>query len=172
MALTSEEKILSAWPRCEPISSKFGLKNVSTCIQSGNILFESRRESSPIVQHHRKRTNRKFGFALFAVVVTEDRLEQVIAQAPPAFGVAPAEYRYDVAFVKPPLAAREVLSTVRLKDGVDQAYEANNVLYFQRLKDRASQSYLPKLISHPAYKSMTIRNWKTTTELHRLITRN
>ena len=147
-----------------------GLKNVSTYIQSGNVLFESRRQNplqlSGIIEGT---LTEKFGFALLAVVVTEDQLEQVIKQAPPAFGATPAEYRYDVAFLKPPIAAQEVLSTIRLKEGVDLAFEANNVLYFQRLNDRASQSYLPKIINHPAYKNMTIRNWKTTTELHRLI---
>ena len=146
------------------------LRNLTTYIQSGNVLFESRYKSplrlSTVIENA---LTREFGFASLVVIVTEEQLERVITQAPAAFGVQPAQYRYDVAFLKPPIAARDVLSTIRLKDGVDEAFEANGVLYLQRLIARASQSHLPKLIDHPAYKNMTIRNWRTTTELHRLI---
>ena len=67
------------------------------------------------------------------------------------------------------MRARLILPTLSLKDEVDQAFEQNDVLYFSRLIARASHSHLPKLIRHPAYSSMTVRNWKTTTELCRLI---
>jgi uncharacterized protein (DUF1697 family) len=148
------------------------LNNVSTFIQSGNVLFESRhRNPLQLSGEIENAMTKDFGFPSLVVVVSEPQLERVITQAPPAFGAQPAQYRYDVAFLKPPAAARDVLSTIRLKDGVDRAFAANDVLYFQRLNERASQSQLPKLISHPAYKSMTIRNWKTTTGLHRLMSR-
>jgi uncharacterized protein (DUF1697 family) len=143
-------------------------QNVSTYIQSGNILFESRQTNPLRLSRLIEDTlTKQVGFAVLVVLTTEEELERVITQAPPSFGVKPAQFHYDVAFLKPPVAATEVLSSIRLKDGVDQAFEANNVLYFQRLKARASESYLSKLTAHPAYKSMTIRNWRTTTELHR-----
>jgi uncharacterized protein (DUF1697 family) len=146
------------------------LRNVTTYIQSGNVLFESRYKDplrlSSVIEDS---LTKAFSVPSIVVVVTEEQLERVITQAPAGFGVQPAQYRYDVAFLKPPVAARDVLSTIRLKDGVDKALEANNVLYFERLIERASQSYFSKLVNHPAYKSMTIRNWNTTTELHRLM---
>jgi uncharacterized protein (DUF1697 family) len=146
------------------------LKNVSTYIQSGNVLFDSTVKNavrlSSLIENA---LTTAFGVSCPVVVVSELQLGHVIKQAPPTFGVQPDQYRYDVAFLKPPISAREVLSTIRLRDGVDQAFAANDVLYLQKLKERATQSCLPKLIGHPAYKSMTIRNWKTTTELHRLM---
>jgi uncharacterized protein (DUF1697 family) len=146
------------------------LKNVRTYIQSGNVLFESRlTDPLRLSRMIEDALTGEFGIATPVVVVTEEQLERVITQAPAGFGGRPQEYLYDVVFLKPPIAARDVLSTVRLKDGVDQAYAGRDVLYLQRLKERASQSHLPKLTQHPAYKSMTIRNWKTTNQLQRLV---
>ena len=146
------------------------LKNVSTYIQSGNVLFDSTLKNairlSSLIENA---LTHEFGVSCLVVVVSGLQLEQVITQAPPTYGVQPDQYRYDVGFLHPPISASEVLSTIRLRDGVDQAFAANEVLYFQKLKERSTQSYLPRLIGHPAYKSMTIRNWKTTTELHRLM---
>jgi uncharacterized protein (DUF1697 family) len=146
------------------------LKNVSTFIQSGNVLFESRPQNplrlSSVIEGV---LIKEFGVASLVIVVTGQQLERVVMHAPDTFGVWPAQYCYDVAFLKPPVAARSICSTIRLRDGVDQAVAANDVLYFQRLREKASQSHLSELVNHPAYKSMTIRNWKTTTELDRLI---
>jgi uncharacterized protein (DUF1697 family) len=89
--------------------------------------------------------------------------------APPGFGDDPARYRYDVAFVRPPSQAGLILPTISLKHGVDEAFERNGVLYLKRLTSRSSQSHLPRLTRNVAYGSITIRNWKTTTELSRLI---
>ena len=60
---------------------------------------------------------------------------------------------------------RDVLT----RDGVDRAWEGPGVLYFERLVARASQSRLSRIVSMPIYRDMTIRNWKTTTELLRLL---
>ena len=43
------------------------------------------------------------------------------------------------------------------------------VLYFSRLIAKAAQSRLPRVASMPIYKSMTIRNWRTTTTLHQMM---
>ena len=45
----------------------------------------------------------------------------------------------------------------------------NGVIYFERLTARASQSLLSKMASTPIYQEMTIRNWRTTTTLLRML---
>jgi uncharacterized protein (DUF1697 family) len=51
---------------------------------------------------------------------------------------------------------------------VDEVYAGPDVLYFSRIVDSAAQSRISKLASMPIYKSMTVRNWNTTTKLARL----
>ena len=55
------------------------------------------------------------------------------------------------------------------KPGVDQAHPGPGVLYFSRLIAKATSSRLGKVVALPIYKSMTIRNWNTTTKLLQLL---
>jgi uncharacterized protein (DUF1697 family) len=61
------------------------------------------------------------------------------------------------------------MRSVLTKDGVDRAHEGSGVLYFSRLTSRAAQSRLSRIVSTPAYRNMTIRNWNTTTKLMRML---
>jgi uncharacterized protein (DUF1697 family) len=92
-------------------------------------------------------------------------LRAIVDRAPKRFGAEPATYRYDVIFLKEPLAAKVALKSVPTKPGVDEAHAGTGVLYFSRLDARAAQSRLSKIVSSPIYPSVTIRNWNTTTKL-------
>jgi uncharacterized protein (DUF1697 family) len=147
-----------------------GLKNVSTYIQSGNVLFENpARNPARLASRIESVLTAQFGYTAVIVLVSGDQLAAVVDGAPEHFGEDAADYRYDVIFLRPPFQAREVRSTLKLKEGVDEAFANDNAIYCRRLISKASQSHFPKLISHPAYKSMTIRNWNTTRKLHQLM---
>ena len=64
---------------------------------------------------------------------------------------------------------RAVVTSISTREGVDTAEAGASVIYFSRLIARASQSHLPRLISMPVYKQLTIRNWNTTTKLLTLL---
>jgi len=49
------------------------------------------------------------------------------------------------------------------------AVVGDGVLYFSRLVAKASQSQLTRIVSLPSYQQMTIRNWRTTTTLLRML---
>ena len=147
-----------------------GCRRVATYIQSGNVLFSSSLKSTQgVVAMIETALSETLVPKAQAVVVSEPHLEQVVKEAPAAFAEGASEYRRDVLFLKEHLRAEDLLPTIHLKPGVDQAFVANGVLYFMRLVARASQSYLPKVINLPAYKSMTVRNWATTTKLYDLM---
>jgi uncharacterized protein (DUF1697 family) len=63
------------------------------------------------------------------------------------------------------LTTSAAMKSVPIKQGVDEAHAGPGVLYFSRLVSKAAQSRLSKIVSMPMYKSMTIRNWNTTTKL-------
>ena len=69
----------------------------------------------------------------------------------------------------PPLTVKEAMTVVSLREGVDQVWEGEGVLYFARLGARRVQSKLGKIIGTKPYKSMTIRNWNTTIKLLALL---
>jgi len=93
----------------------------------------------------------------------------IVGRAPDGFGRQPDKYRYDVIFLGSPLTPGQAIAKIATKPGVDQARPGTGVLYFSRLISKASQSQLARIVSLPIYKSMTIRNWRTTTTLLQLM---
>ena len=147
-----------------------GLSNVSTYIQSGNVIFESqvkgiRKLSNMIEQALSAGLQR----APVVVVLSHQQLAGVVEKAPRGFGTEPATYRYDVIFLRAPVLPWEVLPKIKINPIADQVFAANGVLYFQRLIAKASQSYLTKLVGTTGYRSMTVRNWNTTAKLYELM---
>lgn len=148
-----------------------GFGDVSTYIQSGNVVFTAGHGSGrgpgaeDLALRIEKLLAGRFGFAIPVVVVGGSALRRVVSEAPDGFGADPARYRYDVLFLKPPLRASEAIAQVPVRDGVDEAHPGPGVLYFSRLTARAAQSRLSRVVSLPIYQSMTIRNWNTTTRL-------
>jgi uncharacterized protein (DUF1697 family) len=150
---------------------KQGLDAVSTYIQSGNVLFDSKKGGALELCKRIEATLAKtFDYRASVVLVSERRMTEIVRRAPKGFGSEPAKYRYDVLFLKPPLIPSTALKIVKTRAGVDQAYAGNGVLYFSRLIAKATQSQLNKIAGTPIYKNLTIRNWNTTTALLRLLT--
>ncbi len=90
-------------------------------------------------------------------------------RGPAGFGAQPQLFRSNVIFLKAPLGAPEAMQSVSTKEGVDQAFAGEDVLYFAHLISRAGQSHLSRIAGLPIYKSLTIRNWNTTTKLVQML---
>lgn len=149
-----------------------GFKDVATYIQSGNVVLSaSTSDMAKLTRKIEATLTGTFGYDSKVVIVSAEELARVVIEAPPDFGKDPARYRYDVLFVKPPLTTREALTQIATKPGVDEAAAGEHAMYFRRLIARATQSHLPKIVQRPVYKSLTIRNWNTTTKLLALVTR-
>ena len=147
-----------------------GFRDVATYIASGNVLFTPAKPApkAKLCTKIEKVLGDAFGCSRI-VLVTAPELAEAVAQAPKGFGKDPEKYRYDVAFVKPPLTAAEALPEVPLKPGVDEAWAGDHAIYLRRLAAKASSSHISKLVTRPVYQSLTLRNWNTTTKLLALV---
>ena len=148
---------------------KLGYAGVSTFIQSGNVLFSSSKKQATLAREITAMLFAKFGVESKTVVLSASDLEVVVIKCPKGFGKDPARYRYDVIFFTEPHDLKKLLLTIPRKEGVDETFAGKHSLYFSRLTSKASQSRLSKIMSMPVYKSMTIRNWNTTTKLFNLL---
>jgi uncharacterized protein (DUF1697 family) len=146
---------------------ELGFDEVATYIASGNVLFTA--SGARLVERIEAALGARFGYPASVVLRSRAQMAAVVSKAPPGFGATPAEYRYDVIFLKEPLTAATAMKSVLLREGVDQAWAGAGALYFARLAARAASSLLPRLVSMPVYRSMTIRNWNTTTKLAALM---
>lgn len=147
-----------------------GFEDVVTYIQSGNVLFRGTGSGPALTSRVEKMLGRTFGHYKASVVIrSHAQMRTIVEKAPKGFGADPETYRYDVLFLKPPLSASAALKEIPTKEGVDEVHAGRGALYFSRLASRASSSRLSRVASMPIYKSMTIRNWNTTTRLLRMM---
>jgi uncharacterized protein (DUF1697 family) len=143
-----------------------GFDNVSTYIQSGNVLFDAPdADSAKLTKRIEKMLAEAFDYIPTVVVRSRRQMRAIVDRAPKEFGSEPAKYRYDVLFLKEPLTAKEALKHVPTNPTVDTAHAGTGALYFSRLTARATASRLNKIVGSPIYANMTIRNWNTTTKL-------
>jgi uncharacterized protein (DUF1697 family) len=147
-----------------------GFEDVVTYIQSGNVVFASRETRSVgLTRRIEAMLAEPFGYRATVVVRNRTQMRSVVHRAPKGFGAEPAQYRYDVIFLKEPLTTKVAMKSVPTKRGVDEAHAGPGVLYFSRLIEKATQSRLNKIVSSPIYPNVTIRNWNTTTKLVRML---
>jgi uncharacterized protein (DUF1697 family) len=148
-----------------------GFVNVTTYIQSGNVVFDAPSSSQAELTDKTEGVIRKAFAHYDASVVLRSRsqVRSIVDRAPKGFGTEPSLYRYDVVFLKPPLTAKTAIKDISTKEGVDRIWAGTGVLYMARLDSRATQSRLNRIASLPIYKNMTIRNWNTTTKLRALL---
>jgi uncharacterized protein (DUF1697 family) len=148
-----------------------GFRDVTTYIQSGNVLFDApSSKQAELTRRIEGIIRTAFGHYDASVVLrSRSQMRAIVDRAPKGFGTEPAKYRYDVAFLKAPLTSEAAIKNVSTKEGVDRIWAGTGVLYLSRLDSRATQSRLNRIASLPIYKHMTIRNWNTTTKLAELL---
>jgi uncharacterized protein (DUF1697 family) len=144
-----------------------GFVDVTTYIQSGNVVFTVDRVAAreELTRRIEVLLGDAFHYRASVVLRTHEQMRGIVTRSPVGFGSQPDGYRYDVIFLKEPLTAATAMKTVPAKPGVDEAHAGKGVLYFSRLASKSAQSHLSRLTSLPVYRSMTIRNWNTTTTL-------
>src|ERR1041384_619607 len=99
-----------------------GFEDVATYIQSGNVVFTARGggrgAAAKLTANIEAALAAKFSYRASAVVVSHEGRRAIVTGAPAGFGAAPAKYRYDVIYLKPPLTAAAALAEVPVKPGV------------------------------------------------------
>jgi len=146
---------------------KQGFSNVSTYIASGNVILRSGQRADQVKAQIEAALpeNFKLHDELIKVwVLTHQQLQAVIDNKPEGFGEQPEMYHSDAIFLIG-IDAAQAMSAFDPREGVDKVWPGDGVIYSQRLSSQRTKSRLNKIMVTPLYKSMTIRNWNTTTKL-------
>lgn len=144
-----------------------GFSNVSTYIASGNVILKSDKKADKIKAQIEKALPENFKLdsdLIKVLVLTRKQLQAVIDNKPKGFGEHPEKYHSDAIFLID-IDSAQAMSGFNPREGVDDVWEGNGVIYSQRLSAQRTKSRLSKIAATPAYKSMTIRSWTTTTKL-------
>jgi uncharacterized protein (DUF1697 family) len=144
-----------------------GYSNVSTYIASGNVIVASDKRPDEIQVQIETVLPKIFTLdseLIKVLVQTRKQLQAIIDNKPEGFGEQPEKYHSDAIFLMG-IDAVQALSVFDPREGVDKVWPGDGVIYSQRLSSERTKSRLNKVMTTPAYRSMTIRSWNTTTQL-------
>ena len=144
-----------------------GFSNVLTFIASGNVILQSNKRATEIKTQIEKVLPENFKLddeLVKVLVLTNKQFQAVIDNKPKGFGEQPEKYHSDAIFLMG-IDSAQAMPAFSPREGVDQVWAGNGVIYSQRLSSQRTKSRLNKIMETLFYKSMTIRNWNTTTKL-------
>ncbi len=150
---------------------QLGFAGVRTYIASGNVILRSPLAASEVKSDVEQALSS--GFALDdsniqVVVLDREQFRSVIDDKPDGFGEQPDKYHSDAIFLMG-IDPDDAMAVFDPREGVDRVWLGSGVIYSERLSAERTRSRLSKIIGTPAYRSMTIRSWSTTTTLWKLV---
>ena len=148
-----------------------GYQGVSTYIASGNVFLTAAGDPDSVARDIEAVLLRSFDLddeLVKVLVLNAEQLQAVVGQKPEGFGERPDLYHSDAVFLMD-IDADAALAAFRPREGVDQVWAGDGVIYSQRLSAELSKSRLNAVTASPLYKSMTIRSWNTTQKLADLL---
>ena len=149
---------------------KHGCSEVKTYIQSGNVIINTKeKDITKETARLEKLLSKEFNYQSTLVLLTKTQMQNAVDSAPKGFGKEPENYRYNVIFLKEPLKSSKALEELSLNPGVDFVVAGSGLLYHSYPIAKASKSHISRISKLPLYKSITIRNWNTTTKLLALL---
>ena len=149
------------------VLEELGFSNVSTYIASGNVILKSDKHAEAIQAQLEAALPARFKLdseLIKVLVLTRNQLRAVIDNKPEGFGEQPEKYHSDAIFLMG-IDSAQAMPGFDPREGVDTVWAGDGVIYSQRLSAQRTKSRLNKIMATPAYQSMTIRNWNTTTKL-------
>ncbi|TGM19701.1 DUF1697 domain-containing protein [Leptospira meyeri] len=142
------------------LMESLGYTEVSTYINSGNIIFESEDDTNTVRFKIEKSFEKVFKFEIPTIVKTEKEMKK-IANAIPKEWQNDSTQRTDVAYLFPEADSKKIIEELPLKKEFLEIRYSKGALIWNIKRENVNKSQLAKLISHKLYKSMTIRNVNT-----------
>ena len=150
---------------------ELGFEGVATYIQSGNVVLRSDLDAASLSAKIEDMLPRKFKLdssTVRVVALEYGTFKKIITQAPEGFGEDTSSYRYNVIFFMD-ASPIEAMPQIDAREGVDTVWQGDHAIYFRNSVPNASKSRLSRITQQPIYRSITIRNWNTTTKLAELL---
>ena len=150
-----------------------GFSDVSTYINSGNVLFSSDEKSIDVLILLCEKSIKKiFNLAIRVVVISADQLERVMTEAPNSWGHDILR-KHNLLFVRPPVSSQEVMNEIStVKSEIETVTMGDGVVYWSASLEQFGRTASSKLASNPVYQVVTVRNYNTSFKLLDLLQKN
>ncbi|MDN5275856.1 MAG: hypothetical protein JWN33_505 [Candidatus Saccharibacteria bacterium] len=146
-----------------------GLKNVSTYINSGNVIFESDElDTAKLVSRCETIIRDCFGVTMRMAVISVDELHKDLAHAPAWWG-ADEGSKHNAVFVIPPAQTELLVREVgEIKPEYEKIAFHGHIIFWSAPLKTFGRSRWAKIVGAAAYQHVTIRNYTTAQKLKSL----
>jgi uncharacterized protein (DUF1697 family) len=156
--------------RLKTMFEGLGLTDVRTYINSGNVIFTSRRRKPvsliPLIE---EAIANEFGFPVKVVLRDLDNMKTVVDAIPPSWR-DDSTMRCYVMFLWEEFDEPGVLEKLIIKDGIDDVKYVPGAIIWRVDRDVLTRSGMARLPGDDLYRSITIRNSNTVRKLVELMT--
>ena len=137
-----------------------GCTEVSTYINSGNVLFRSGESRETLYGKMEKAIGESYDFPIPLLIKTAEEMRR-IAEAVPKEWMNDREQKTDVAYLFPDADSEVTASLLPVKrEFIDLRYVPGAVIWHVT-RENLNRSRLSNAITHAVYRSMTVRNVNT-----------
>lgn len=158
-------------PKLKQLLEENNYQNVSTYLNSGNIIIESNINNKElIVENISKIIESNFNLKIPIYIMTISELEDILNNSPSWWGTTNKEIYDNLIFIIPPTTYEEVYNTIGSpKENVDQIEEYHNTIFWSFvLKDYRKSTWWIKTASTSITNKITIRTANTMKKLLQL----
>lgn len=147
-----------------------GFTNVSTYINSGNVIFEtSGKTVAALAAEIETCIKEQLSLPVRVVVIDQPSYSAMMETAPAGYGQKEG-WKYNVLFLIPPYDISEIVSDIgELKPDIESMTIGDGVIFQELLFTSFGKTTGGKLASRNSYQKMTVRNWNTARKLRLLL---
>lgn len=148
---------------------ELGYTKVSTYINSGNVIFETKSKDQLLLQTEiENKLKDVFGFVIKVMIRSAENLNMICKNIPMDW-TDDAIFRTYVLFLGKEFDNRETLKLLNTEPTVDKLLYLPGVIVWNMNKGSYTKSGMKDLIGTNLYKNMTVRNINTVRKLEKLV---
>lgn len=157
-------------PELKKCFESLGYENVSTYINSGNVIFDSNDQEATLIQQKcEEAIKRHFGFHVACCVLSKTNLLKALDHAPSWWDVD-KDAKHNALFVIAPETAERIVQEVGdAKPEYEKVSAYGQIIFWSAPLVTFSRTRYSKIVGTKSYQSITIRNANTTKKLASLV---
>jgi uncharacterized protein (DUF1697 family) len=158
-------------PELKKAFEEIGYTEVTTYINSGNVIFFSDHEDQVEIRKNCEQAiSENFNLNITVTIISVKELSSALDHAPVWWDTDP-QSKHNAIFVIPPATAIEIMEQVGIaKPEYEQVDHYGQIIFWSAPLDTFSKTRWAKIVGKSAYNHVTIRNANTTKKLVQLST--
>ncbi len=146
-----------------------GFKEVTTYINSGNIVFKSKEADARKLEIKiEKMLSKEYELDSKVVLRNLPEMAKLVKNLPRSWG-EDSSWRYNVIFLRHTIDSEEILSELPAKTDIEEIVYRPGTLLWSAQATEYNRTQFAKLASRKIFRDMTVRNLNTTKKLYELM---